>query len=171
MAFNLELVLGISAIVLATYTAFLQRRHNFLSLKPIGQIKLHDYENRVAVRVANAGLGPLVIKRFEATDGSREFPNLISAMPDLGSEMLWETYFDELLNVAVLPGEEAVILALSGPASDENYLRARTLVRHRLSELTVKIYFEDAYGRSIKPVSRSLDWFGQSKAKLDNARP
>lgn len=166
MDFSLELLIGIAAIALAAYTALLQRRHNFLSLKPIGQIKFHDYENRVAVRISNAGLGPLVIRRFEVTDGSQEFHNLISAMPDLGSELAWETYFEELVSVAVLPGEEVVVIALEGNPEDKNYQRARWGVRERLSQLTATVHFEDAYGRRMKPVTRALAWFGRAKPKL-----
>ena len=166
MDFNLELLLGLVAIALAAYTALLQRRHNFLSLKPIGQIKFHDYENRVAVRISNAGVGPLVIRKFEATDGSREFENLISAMPDLGPELAWETYFEELVSVAILPGEEIVVIALEGEPDDKKYQRARSVVRTRLSQLTATVYFEDAYGRRMKPVTRPLAWFGRSKPKL-----
>lgn len=166
MDFSLELLLGIVAIALAAYTALLQRRHNFLSVRPIGQIKFHDYENRAAVRISNVGLGPLVIRSFEATDGSLEFHNLISAMPDLGPELVWETYFEELGSVAVLPGEEVVVIALQGDPNQRNYQLARSVVRTRLSQLTATVYFEDAYGRRMKPITRSLDWFGRVKPKL-----
>lgn len=157
---------GISGLLLAVYTAFLQRKHNYQSLTPIAQIRFHDYEDCVAVRIANAGLGPMTIESFLATDASSSKHNLIDWMPNHPDGILWDTYFEELKGVTILPKDEAVVLRLTHADADaKEFAEFRDRVRNSLSQLTVSISYRDVYKRLMPISSRSLSWFGREKPK------
>ena len=61
------IALGVSflSIIIGFYGLWLQRKHNQLSVRPIGIITLSDYENRLAIKVKNAGMGTMILKSIE----------------------------------------------------------------------------------------------------------
>lgn len=160
------IVVGIAGLGLAVFTAWLQRRHNFKSLRPLAQIRFWDYEDCVAVRVANDGLGPLIMRRFDASDGTHHKANLIDWMPPHPTGMLWDTYYEELSGVTVLPGNEVVVLKLEqGETDPQAFSDFRAQVRAALAPLSVQVDYSDVYNRAQSPATRSLNWFGRDKPK------
>jgi hypothetical protein len=166
MLFSLADLAGFSGLLLAVYTAYLQRRHNFKSLMPIAQIRFYDYEDCVAVRIVNAGLGPMTIEHFNAKNGSVIKHNLIDWMPPHPQSILWETYYEELKGVTILPNEEAKLLVLKvDEVENAEYVQFRDKVRNSLSVLEAEIVYRDVYGRSMPKCTRTLNWFGRDKPK------
>lgn len=162
---------GISAILLSVYTAFLQRRHNYRSLSPIAQICFHDYEDCVAVRIANAGLGPMTIKTFRAYNNSGQKSNLIDWMPPHPDNIFWDTYFEDLNGVTILPNSEAVVIRIQRDAHDvSEFSLFREKVRQALSSLVVDVESIDVYNRTMPTCKRSLDWFGRAKPKQNKVQ-
>lgn len=158
---------GISALCLSIYTAYLQRRHNYQSLSPIAQIRFYDYEDCIAVRIANAGLGPMTITSFIASDeGNSSKSNLIDWMPPHPDGIVWDTYFEEMKGVTILPNDEAAVIRLKqNNIEATGFSEFRDAVRHALSHLHVEIEYQDVYKRNMPTCSRSLKWFGREKPK------
>ncbi|PKO46118.1 MAG: hypothetical protein CVU29_07175 [Betaproteobacteria bacterium HGW-Betaproteobacteria-22] len=166
MSFSLADLAGFSGLLLAVYTAYLQRKHNFKSLMPIAQIRFYDYEDCVAVRIVNAGLGPMTIENFNAVNENVIKHNLIDWMPPHPQSISWETYYEELKGVTILPNEEAKVLVLKvDEVENSEYVQFRDKVRASLSMLEAEVIYRDVYGRRMPKYTRSLNWFGRDKPK------
>jgi hypothetical protein len=157
----MALFVSFLSILLTMASLYLSRRHNYKSLTPIASIPVSDYENTVAVKIKNTGVGPLIIGTFRATRGSNTEDDLISLMPDLPHGMLWDAFFDDLDGACIPPGEQLVILQLSGNPEDHRFGQARDACRKALAETTVVLTYKDIYGRRMPDVTKSLRWFGR----------
>lgn len=157
----LALVVSLLSIVITVVSLFIQRQHNYKSLTPIGSIPFLDYEDKVAVKVKNTGVGPLIIETFRVTDGKRSENDLISWMPPLPGNMPWDTFFDDLDGACIPPGEQLTVLQLSGNPSDQSFAKARDSCRRALSQLTILFKYRDIYARRMSAVQKSLKWFGR----------
>jgi hypothetical protein len=58
-----------------------QREHNKLSVKPLAQVLIGDYENRVYVKLVNTGTGPMIIKSIKIINAPDPSRPLKCAMP------------------------------------------------------------------------------------------
>src|SRR5260370_13582819 len=91
------------SIVLTVVSLYLSRQHNYKSLTPIASIPFSDYEDKLAVKIKNTGVGPLIIETFRATNGNRTEDDLISFIPELPRGMSWDTFFDYLDGACIRP--------------------------------------------------------------------
>jgi hypothetical protein len=155
------LLVSFLSIVLTVWTLRVQRRHNFLSVTPIASIPINDYEDNIAVKVKNTGVGPLLIETFRATDGHEEKDDLISWMPSLPTGMYWSTFYDDIDGLCIPPGDEAVLLRLQGDPNDTRFIEARDSTRRALSALIVTVTYKDIYSRRMSSKTRNLSWFGR----------
>jgi hypothetical protein len=149
------------SIVLTSLALVLQRRHNYKSVTPIASLPIADYENRLAVKLRNTGVGPLVVDRLTVSDGSKVEDDIISWMPAAPSGISWSTFYDSLDGLALRPGEAAAIIELTGDPSDRVFANFRDQVRRAMSRLTVTVRYRDIYERSMPSKSRDLTWFGR----------
>jgi hypothetical protein len=149
------------SILLTIVSLYLSRRHNYKSLTPIASIPFSDYEDKVAVKIKNSGVGPLIIGTFRATRRDKTADDLISLMPALPHGMLWDTFFDDLDGACIRPGEQLGVLQLSGNLGDHSFGQARDACRKALAETTVVLTYRDIYGRRMPTVTKSLRWFGR----------
>src|SRR5262245_38368685 len=129
------------SIILTIASLYLSRQHNFKSLTPIASIPFSDYEDKVAVKIKNTGVGPLIIGTFRATRGNTTEDDLISLMPELPDGMLWDTFFDDLDGACIPPGEQLGVLQLSGNSGDRRFGLARDACRKALAETTVVLTY------------------------------
>jgi len=157
----MALFVSFLSILLTIVSLYLSRQHNYKSLTPIASIPFSDYENQVAVKIKNTGVGPLIIGTFRATRGKRTEDDLISLMPELPQGMLWDTFFDDLDGACIPPGEQLGVLQLSGNSEDRRFGEARDACRRALAEITVVLTYKDIYGRRMPVVTKSLRWFGR----------
>jgi len=157
----IALFVSFLSILLTISSLYLTRRHNYKSVTPIASIPVSDYENRIAVKVKNNGVGPLIITAFRASRGPTTEDDLVSLMPQLPSGMLWDTFFDDLDGVCIRPGDQLGVLELSGDSDDKRFVAARDACRKALAETTVVLSYKDIYGRHMPVVTKSLGWFGR----------
>jgi hypothetical protein len=157
----MALCVSFLSILLTIWSLHLSRQHNFKSLTPIASIACSDYENKLAVKIINTGIGPLIISTFRATRGNETEDDLVSLMPALPKGMLWDTFFHDPDGACISPGEGLIILQLSGNSKDIGFGNARDACRKALAETTVDLTFKDIYGRQMSPVKKSLGWFGR----------
>ena len=156
------LILTFISILITAISVSLQRKHNKQSVKPILNIILADYENRISVMLQNKGLGPLTIEHFYVLKDEKKIENnLIDCMPDLPDKLMWKHFIKDFNGKALTASEKISGLTLSGDVNDNNFCTYRDEVRKRLSLLTVKVDYKDIYGKNMPTCERQLKWFGR----------
>lgn len=155
------LLVSFVSILLTIVSLWIQRRHNFKSLKPIASLPVGDYENLIEVKLRNTGVGPLIVEKFTACDGCETKNNLISFMPEAPPEIYWDTFYDELDGLCVPPNEIANIIKLSGDINSGAFISFRDEVRDVLRNISIKVQYKDIYDRKMPCKSRDLEWFGR----------
>ena len=165
-----NVVIALLALIVAATSIFLtwrslkgQERHNRLSVTPMPQIAVGDYENSLFVRIDNNGPGPLIIKDLEVLGGVKKAGDIISLMPALPSGMAWRDYVSGLAGRAIEQGSSLVLISLSGDPEEKSFSDARDICRLSLAKLTVRLTYTDVYGSSFDPCERALTWFARSK--------
>lgn len=157
----LALCVSFLSILLTVVSLYLSRQHNYKSLTPIASIPFSDYENKLAVKIKNTGVGPLIIEAFRATNEGRTEDDLISFMTELPPGVSWDTFFDDLDGACIRPGEQLAVIQLSGNPEDLSFAKARDSCRRVLSRTTVVLTYKDIYGRRMPTVTKTLRWFGR----------
>ena len=154
------IALGVSflSIIIGFYGLWLQRKHNRLSVRPIGVIYLGDYENRLSIKLKNAGMGTLIPQLIETSDNEgnkKDFP--IDWMPP---GIIWADFRKSL--PAIKEGDSIVLLEYRLDPQNINSVKERENIRSILKNLTIKILYTDIYDNKQPIVCRSLDWFGRN---------
>ena len=62
---NMEAITSICALIVAYVTFATSKKHNYLSVKPIGYILPQDYDDDLCVILQNKGTGPLISKSIK----------------------------------------------------------------------------------------------------------
>ena len=75
------------------YFSHLQMKHNKNSVRPVSSISLDDYEDVLAVKIKNAGTGPLIIKKLIFKNKDCTSNSLISLIPLI--EQNWDPFIEE----------------------------------------------------------------------------
>ena len=158
----IALIISSVAVIVAIVSVYLQRKQNRLSLRPIANIVFSDYENDVAVKVQNKGLGPMTIERFEVLDRSRVVSsNLLDLMPDPPTGLCWSDFRKDFEGLTLRAAEETVVLRLSGDDKDPLFADYRDSVRKALMKFSVRVHYKDVYGEEVLSCERPLDLFGR----------
>ena len=158
------LLVAFVSVLLSMWTAYLQRRHMRLSVRPVGVIPVADWENRVGVFLKNTGLGPMRIVSLQASDEhGNTSDKLLDLMPALEGETMWTTFHDTVDGATIEPGYEYRLLLLEGDLDDEDFISSRDRARDRLQYLTVTLEYEDLYGVRMEPCVKRLTWFGRHR--------
>jgi len=156
------LVVSVLSTMFAIWSAYVQRKHMRLSVKPIAAVPVADYENRVGVFLHNKGLGPMRISDLRVTDDAGvTHDDIVGHMPPLSPSILWSTFYDSVNGATLEAGKRFNLLLLEGDPQDANYRSSRDNVRQKLSVLKVHVEYEDLYGQEMKPLEKSLSWFGR----------
>jgi len=153
---------GISFIstLLALWSVYLQRKHNQISIKPLPDIIFGDYTNEIKVALHNHGLGPMVLTKVEILkDGVVLDDNLISLMPEQPKGIDWDDFVELLKDRILAPGEEKMLVKLTGNPKNKTYGKFRDKVREELAPLSVKIYYKGIYDKEETIFEKELDWF------------
>lgn len=150
------------SVLLSVWTAFLQRQHMRLSVRPIAVIPVSDYENRIGVNLKNSGLGPMRITALRVIDNDgNAFESLIKCMPELEPGVLWDTFYEKADGATIEAGHKFNLLRLQGELDDMAYIRSRDKVRRALSRLKVVVEYTDLYNKKMPLSERELSWFGR----------
>ena len=128
-------------------------KHNKNSVRPVSSIRLDDYENELAVKIKNAGTGPLIIKKLIFKNKDCTSNSLISLIPLI--EQNWDTFIEETENWTISVNEELVLIRLY-PENNE----ILTQIRISLSQITVYLEYTDIYNTKFTD-ERSLHYFGR----------
>ncbi len=151
------------SVMLTVWALALQRRHSYLSVRPLAFVASGDYQDRLSVKIRNDGIGPLIIKKLCVTDGETVKDCLIDWLPLLPEGILWDTFTKNMEDRSLAPGGEIVLFRLSN-RSYAQFHRFRDLCRTHLKKLTVEVHYVDIYDRKMPVSYRSLAWFGHTRS-------
>lgn len=149
------------ALWVARSTLKHQRKHNVLSLRPIVEVTVGDWETKLRVTLRNNGAGPLVVTRLVAGNGGEVRASLLDWMPDLPEGVYWSNFAGNIDGRSLSPDRAIVLLELDGDATDRTFAEFRDHVRAALHPLTLNVEYTDVYDSCLKPYRKSLEWFGR----------
>ena len=166
---GLALLSALASLWLTGASVRSQDKHNRLSLRPLPQIAVGDYDNHLFVKIVNNGPGPMIINEIVVSGNGRSAGELVSLMPDHPPSIPWQDFVVETKGRSIRSGDELVLLALredseSDESKSKEFQKFRSLVRSVLAGLKVEISFTDVYGTTFQPCERALTWFARGEA-------
>jgi hypothetical protein len=161
LATALAFLASCAALWISIATLRHQRRHDALSLRPLPEVTVADYETQLKVTLRNNGSGPLIITRLVAGDGTEVRDQVLAWMPDLPDGMAWANFAGRIDGRSIAPGNSIVLLDFVGEDADAEFLAARDHVRAALQPLTVNVEYTDVYNNILPPHRKTLEWFGR----------
>lgn len=162
-AFLALVVSGIS-VWISIWAAQSQRKHNELSVRPLAEVTVADYEDSLRVKLRNHGIGPMIVTAITVSDGRDARPTLLEWMPDLPDSRPWSNFTDEVRDRTLAPGSEMILLELTEYEGEEGFHECRDAVRAALAPLTVNVEYTNIYNTIMPPRRKSLSWFGRHYA-------
>ena len=158
----LALFVSCASVWISISAARSQRKHNELSVRPLAEVTVADYENSLRVKLRNNGTGPMIVLAVTVSDGSITRESLIEWMPSLSGHRPWNTFSHTLRRRTLQPGAELVLLELTEHDGEINFPQCRDRVRRALAPLTVNVEYTDIYETTLRPCKKELSWFGRN---------
>jgi hypothetical protein len=157
----LALFVSIVSIYQSIKSLKIQREHNEKSVRPIGRMIFSDYEDYIAIKIKNAGVGPLILKNLSVLNSKKEIKNnIIEWMPQIPLGMSW-SHFSKPTDVVISQNATLSLLELQGKVGNKSFEDFRDKVRRALKELTIELEYMDIYEKQMPIVKRELSWFGR----------
>ncbi len=160
----LALVVSTISIAISIWAVRSERRHSELSVRPLAEVTVADYENSLRVKLRNHGIGPMIIIAVTVSDGKNAKSTILDWMPELPNDHGWTTFSDDLHGRTLAPGSEIVLIELTEYEGEEDFSECRDLIRQALAPLTVNVEFTDIYNTVMPPKIKRLSWFGRHNA-------
>lgn len=156
----LALFVSAVSVFISVRTLKHQQKHNVLSVRPLPEITVADYENSLRIKLRNNGSGPMIVQSLSVNDGNERYDAIIDCMPDLPGRD-WNHFSHALRNRTLLPGSEIVLLELTEGSEEIGFNRSRDLARRALAILTISVRYTDVYDSEFSTHSKDLGWFGR----------
>ncbi|MCW4017008.1 MAG: hypothetical protein NWF06_11615 [Candidatus Bathyarchaeota archaeon] len=170
-------VVSIVSIVFTIIQVQLQRTHNKKTVKPIGRIRIGDYQNNIYVKIENNGVGPLIVRQIqikrEKLQTTESFIDILPA--DLTKRITWTNFTGSYEGRTIIPGQslELIVWTINDSykkITDE--LERETIInqdrsdlRKSLKKVSVSITYTDIYEK--EEFKQELtnkefnDWYGR----------
>ena len=139
----------------------IQRKHNILSVKPIPEITVADYEDSLRVKMKNNGNGPMIVKNLEVVGPSGSENSVIACMGELPNGRAWTHFATDFENRVLMPGQFLPLLELTKSDGEQGFDLSRNSCRSWLSKLECCLTYSDIYESKFVPYTKSLKWFGR----------
>lgn len=159
----LALVVSFVSIGIGFLGLLIQRQHNILSVKPLGNIAMGNYDIELGIAINNNGTGPLIIKSIRTIDNQgiqKKYP--IDWIP---AELQKNITFQKLVEgAALINGKDPIMLLLFrlNPLQPAE-VQQRDKIRSILKNLTIHITYSDIYGNLQPELVKKLDWFDKTE--------
>jgi hypothetical protein len=137
--------IALASLAVTIWQGIITRKHNILSVKPIPDILISNFENKIAVTLENKGTGALIIKSFRAYCGNESKSNIIDWMPILDDGIYWSNWLRDFEGSALKPLESKVLLEFTLDDHDKKQTEARDIIRKSLSKISIEIEYTDIY--------------------------
>jgi hypothetical protein len=175
---NPQSTIALGTLFVAVLVFRSSHKHNQLSVTPLLDIALGDYENRLSVSLVNNGTGPMVIKSITVIGAANPSEPLIEAMPDLPRPDLvsWNHYIGSDLTGRSIRagGGTIVLLSLRHNVEKEKELKdlfalSRDKMRTALGPLKLRVEYTDIYEKRFV-AERPLDYFLRNEERFVTER-
>lgn len=162
---NTETIVSICAIIVSVVSLYVawktqrdQSTHNELSVRPLADFLIGDYEDSIFVKIKNHGTGPLIITNFKAFTETMEFERIMDALGNIKKDILWDRFTGVLRNRII--GSDKELILLQASFSETEY-KQREILRSELCKLTLLLEYHDIYKKNQPSLEKSLDWFSR----------
>lgn len=143
-----SLIVAVVSIVLTIAIICITNRQNKLSVKPILKIIPFDFEDKIAIYIKNAGIGPLFRNKLEFKNKDATASNLIDLMPS-HKTIKWSN-FSKFPDFVIPVNEEELLIELNGDPNNDEFNQFKMEVRKALKDITINCDFEDIYKTKFK---------------------
>ncbi len=158
----IAIFVGFLSVILTALILRTNRRHNQLSVKPLGELHEADYEGRLCVSIRNKGNGPLIIKAIRAEKKGMSKSDLLNWMPNLPEGISWSDFNTNLEGSSLMPSESVPLLEFSLNINNKLETDTRDLIRKSLAEITMEIDYIDIYNNKFSIPPKLLSWFARN---------
>jgi hypothetical protein len=155
------------ALCISVITICIQRHHNVISIRPVPEVTVADYENSLRIKLRNNGIGPMIIRQVIVRRGNEFKESVIDWMPALPKNRLWNHFSTKLQNRTLQTDGVIPLLELTEAVGEQGFSIIRDNIRHHLCNLTVDIVYTDMYGTKFKIYKKELTWFGRNINELE----
>ncbi len=160
----LALLVSAISVGISVWAVRTERKHNELSVRPLAEITVADYESSLRVKLRNHGIGPMIVTAVTVSDGTNAKPSILDWMPELPGGRLWTNFAGEVRDRTLAPGSEIILLELTEYEGEKNFAKSRDLVRSVLAPLAVNVEYTNIYNTVMPPRRKELSWFGRHNA-------
>jgi hypothetical protein len=160
----LALLISIVSIIVGFSGLWIQYIHNKKSVRPLGNIEIHDKVSEISLILCNNGIGPMEIISFDTEDKQGRIKN------HPADWIPWRTltvgYYFKSYSPGdnVRAGNDEVFLNFKFEPTNKDEEKIlndeRKLIRRILKDLTIRIRYSNIYGDEQKEIEKKLEGFG-----------
>jgi hypothetical protein len=159
-----SVIIALLALVTTIWQGLITRKHNCLSVKPIGDILANNFEDKIEVILENKGTGPLILKSFRAIVGYESKSNLIDWMPNLPDGFHWSNWLKDFEGSALKPFESISLLEFTLNFREEKQRVIRNNIRNSLTKVCIEFEYTDIYNNKFYfPLHCLTNVFGKNE--------
>lgn len=153
----MSLALSILALLATFYQAYLQRRHNEKSIKPLLQIDLMDNNGVLFVHVQNNGVGPMVVDKLSFTKADQSYTRIEDCI-SIDPKSYNHIEITDTNKKIIIPGQFLEVFAKQfDPKDDQATVDS---FRRELSGILFRVDGHDIYDNKVA-TEKSLKWFAR----------
>lgn len=160
-----ELIVSFCAMITSVILLFIaykaqmnQQTHNQLSVKPLAEFLIGDYEDTIFIKIKNQGTGPLIIKSFTTQYKNIKAHRIMEVLSEIKYDLVWDRFTDSIDGRTIGVDKEIVILQASF-SSGQKSLQQK--LRSELSLVELNLEYNDIYEITQPQLTKKLDWFSR----------
>ena len=162
------IIISIIAVIFTAWSLKVQRKHNIKSIRPIGKIRIGDYESNIYIRIDNSGIGPLILLKIFLNGNEIPVDKMLLDSIPLGrrNNIRWKNYTGNYKNRTIPIGENLELIRWT-PESDfqknpEEIETTKNNIRDTFQNWNLKIEYTDIYESETYTDELNLSWFGRN---------
>lgn len=173
-----EIILPLTSIFISVVTIYflwtslkIQRQHNVKSIKPIGKIRIGDYESNIFIRIDNSGIGPLILKKviLNNTEITHDEMLLEKIPYDKRKNIRWKNFSGNYFNRTISVNDNLELIWWT-PETDfrkkqREIITTKKNIRSTFQNWSLKIEYTDVYESEVFTDQLDLNWFGRNVKK------
>lgn len=148
-------IIAICALVFTAYQAYVQRKHNVISVKPhittFVNRNRNDGTGQLSFIIMNNGLGPAFIDKFQAYLSGEPCDAMVAVENLLGGHKVNTSVTTLGDDYAMPSGETRALLAVAFPCRSRDELEE---MAEHLDKLDLELHYSSAYGERFRYDSR-----------------
>lgn len=161
--------ISIVAVIFTWRALYIQKKHNITSIKPIGKIRIGDYESDIHISIDNNGIGPLLLQKVYLNDTEiKPDGTLVECIPeDKRNNIIWNNFSGNYINRVIPAGQNLVLIRWTPESDSEKNDIELAETRHNLritfKDWNIKIEYTNIYESQTFVDELKLLWFGRNE--------